>query len=75
MTPHDPAWPDETTTGAEHTASETVHPHYAAPPPSKEVAGEPRILHAMTIAAWVGKLIDPLLHRSKEELEAEAKTP
>lgn len=74
MTPHDFARPDETT-DAENPAAEPVHPHYAAPPPSKEVAGEPRILHALTFASWVGKLIDPLIHRNRDELEAKAKTP
>jgi hypothetical protein len=72
MTPHDTARPDETISkpSADSHEHETVHPHYAAPPPSREIAGEPRILHALTIAAWVGKLIDPLLHHSHEKDEA-----
>jgi len=76
MTFHDSARPDDMPRDdASEQASEPVHPRYAAPPPSKEVAGEPRILHALALASWVGKLIDPLIHRDKDEPEADPKLP
>lgn len=64
MVSHDIAQYDTSRKRVDHAdpSSEPVHPHYAAPPPSKEVAGEPRLLHALTVATWLGRLIDPLIH-------------
>lgn len=43
---------------------EPVYTRYCAAPHPTHPIGEPRFVHTLMVAAWLGRLIDPLPHKA-----------
>lgn len=50
--------------GPEPVGDELLYTRYCAAPRPAHPVGEPRLIHSLLVAAWLGRLIDPLPHRS-----------
>jgi hypothetical protein len=48
--------------GAESPAPAALYTRYCAAPPPAHPIREPSYVHALLVAAWLGRLIDPLPH-------------
>lgn len=42
-----------------------LYTRYCAAPRPAHPVGEPRLVHTMLVATWLGRLIDPLPHKEK----------
>ena len=47
----------------EPRGEQPVYTRYCAAPRPAPPIGEPRLVHSMLVAAWLGRLIDPLPHK------------
>ncbi len=43
-----------------------LYTRYCAAPHPAHPVGEPRLIHSMLIAAWLGRLLDPLPHTHRK---------
>ncbi|MFQ3661107.1 MAG: hypothetical protein SNJ69_01800 [Chloroflexaceae bacterium] len=57
-----PSRPARPTAAPPTTGERPVYTRYCAAPRPAHPIGEPRYLHALLVAAWLGRLIDPLPH-------------
>lgn len=46
----------------EPPAEQPLYTRYCAAPRPAHPVGEPRLIHTMLVAAWLGRLVDPLPH-------------
>lgn len=47
----------------EPPGEQPLYTRYCAAPRPAHPVGEPRLVHSMLVAAWLGRLIDPLPHK------------
>ncbi|GEM_PF-1653600 len=57
-----PSRPARPTAAPPATGERPVYTRYCAAPRPAHPIGEPSYLHALLVAAWLGRLIDPLPH-------------
>jgi hypothetical protein len=46
---------------------EPIYTRYCAAPHPAHPIGEPRLVHTLMVATWLGRLIDPLPHKVRRD--------
>jgi hypothetical protein len=47
---------------------EPLYTRYCAAPQPTHPIGEPRLVHTLMLATWLGRLIDPLPHKGHRDM-------